>query len=232
MAARREAAPGVVYGAWSGRGPYAARPLPSRLVYRGLRSHHLHARRLLAGVRPCASPCPRRWRFRFLRGARSWTVGVAAARSSCWVSVTRQYLRSALVRPPACAVRRAVPGGSLPHPRTWGSQYRAEVRRSLPSRYVAPRSFRRLVPLASAATGSLWCRRYEVQRGLGLGCQVTSCTQSRLLRAELLVKGSRHRLSIIVRVVNIGRELVELQHEKPSVSISFSASELKRACGC
>ena len=215
MAARREAAPGVVYGAWSGRGPYAARPLPSRLVYRGLRSHHLHARRLLAGVRPCASPCPRRWRFRFLRGARSWAVGVAAARSSCWLSVTRQYLRSALVRPPACAVRTAVRGGSLPHPRSWGSQYIAEVRSSLPSRYVAPRSFRRLVPLASAATGSWWCRRCEVQRGLGLGCQVTSCTQSRLLRAELFVKGARHRLSTIVRVVLIGRELVQFQHEKP-----------------
>ena len=49
----------------------------------------------------------------------------------------------------------------------------------------------------------------------GVGCQVTSCTQSRLLRAELFVKGSRHRLSIIVRVVNIGRELVQFQHEKP-----------------
>ena len=48
----------------------------------------------------------------------------------------------------------------------------------------------------------------------GVGCQVTSCTQSRLLRAELFVKGSRHRLSIIVRVVNIGRELVQFQHEK------------------
>ena len=49
----------------------------------------------------------------------------------------------------------------------------------------------------------------------GVGCQVTSCTQSRLLRAELFVKGSRHRLSTIVRVVIIGRELVQFQHEKP-----------------
>ena len=49
----------------------------------------------------------------------------------------------------------------------------------------------------------------------GVGCQVTSCTQSRLLRAELFVKGSRHRLSTIVRVVLIGRELVQFQHEKP-----------------
>ena len=49
----------------------------------------------------------------------------------------------------------------------------------------------------------------------GVGCRVISCTQSQLLRAELFVKGSRHRLSIIVRVVNIGRELVQFQHEKP-----------------
>ena len=49
----------------------------------------------------------------------------------------------------------------------------------------------------------------------GVGCQVTSCTQSRLLRAELFVKGSRHRLSTIVRVVLIGRELVQFQHENP-----------------
>ena len=110
---------------------------------------------------------------------------------------------------------KTVRGGSSSEFIASASQYIAGVRSSLPSRYVAPRSFRRLVPLASAATGSWWCRRCEVQRGLGLGCQVTSCTQSRLLRAELFVKGSRHRLSTIVRVVLIGRELVQFQHEKP-----------------
>ena len=55
----------------------------------------------------------------------------------------------------------------------------------------------------------------------GVGCQVTSCTQSRLLRAELFVKGSRHRLSAILRVVLIGRELVQFQHEKPFDCVKY-----------
>ena len=98
---------------------------------------------------------------------------MAAARALGGIYVTRQYLSKCICH--AAGLRQA--DGRARWFLTSDNDYKAalvmhniaEVRSSLPSRYVALWSFRRLVPLAFALTGAIWCRRGEGQRGMGVG---------------------------------------------------------------
>ena len=104
----------------------------------------------------------------------------------------------------------------------------AEVRSSLPSRYVAPWSFRRLVPLACALTGAIWCRRGEGQRGMGRGWHVSSL--SFVLFHSFLADVCQTFRNKIVRRWSIrrvalwnGRALDMVKHENTfDLSIYFS----------
>ena len=123
---------------------------------------------------------------------------------------------------------KTVRGGSSSEFMASASQYIAGVRSCLPSRYDVLRIVRRLVPLASAATGgmvSTW--RRPARPGarvacLGRGWHASSSgfleallrSQSRLQCAELFVKRCSHRWSIHRVEHWNGRALGKLQHEK------------------